>query len=116
MPIDIELKRGSIYKIKHRRKGTFIAKLIDVVQAEPDDPQDEIFLHVIYDVRAGTDQVGLAIVPGKDRERESNLRPSLIEKIEEFEGDTWLREVKLPKAAKAADKKSVFDKLRDAFG
>jgi hypothetical protein len=48
--------------------------------------------------------------------RESNLRPSLIESIEKYEGDSWLREVKMPKAAKVADKKSLFDKLRDAFG
>lgn len=114
MSIDTKLERGKVYKILHKRKGAFVAKLVDVVPAWDGDEHDEVFLHVIYDVRAGTDQVGLAVIPGKGTERESNLRPSLIKSIEEYDGDTWLREVKLPKV-KAKDK-SLFDKLRNAFG
>ena len=98
---DIKLEVGKIYRIWHERKGSFVARLLAIVPAWEEDKYDTEFLHMMYDVRAGTDQMGLAIVPGKDRFRESNLRPSLINKIEEVpEGEDWLREIKLPEPRK----------------
>lgn len=89
MEIEKELKVGKVYRVTHARKGTFIAQLIGVEQGDPGDEHDTIFLTMKYDVRAGTGQVGLAVNPGKDAFRVSNLRPSLIIKIEEVEAKDW---------------------------
>lgn len=108
---EIKLEKDGIYRVHHERKGVFVARLLDVVPADEGDEYDKQYLHMMYDVRAGTDQVGLAIVPGKDQFRESNLRPSLILKIEPVpEGEDWLREVKLPEPK--AEKKGLFDRIR----
>lgn len=108
---DIKLTKNKIYRIWHERKGSFVARLIEIVPSYPGDEYDKEYLHMIYDVRAGTDQVGLAVTPGKDKVRESNLRPSLIIKIEEVpEGEDWLRKVELPKPPK---KKGLIDRILD---
>ena len=97
--IDIELVVGNVYEIFHKRKGQFIGQLIDVVDGDSADPQ---FLTFKYDVRFGTDQIRLAVNPGKDKIRVSNIRPSLIIKLGELQEDHWLREVKLPEEIKPA--------------
>lgn len=91
-----KLKIGSVYRIQHTRKGSFVAMLVAVEETQAGDKQDELFLTMKYDVRAGTDQVGLSIAHGKDRVRISNLRPSLIRQIDEEENGEWLREVVTP--------------------
>jgi hypothetical protein len=68
----------------------FVAQLLAI---ETGDDIDPIFLKVKYDVRSGTDQERLAINPGKDDVRVSNLRPSLITSIEPTEEGNWLRMV-----------------------
>lgn len=85
---------GTVYEIIHKRKGKFIALLTDIEPAPEGDEADDFFLKVRFDVRLGTDQYWMAANP-KQRYRESNLRPSLILKMVELEGDHWLREVKV---------------------
>lgn len=86
---------GQVYSVHHKRKGHFVALLTAIVDAPPDDLQDDVFLTVRYDVRHGTDQEHLATQP-KQKFRESNLRPSLVLEIQEYAGDHWLREVAPP--------------------
>lgn len=95
----LDLKIGNVYRVTHKRKGTFVAQLINVVDTDPRDTTDDCFLTMKYDVRAGTDQVGLAIAPGKDSIRVSNLRPSLVLRMEELEGEDWLRQIKVAEEA-----------------
>lgn len=105
-----KLTKGDVYTIHHKSKGVFVAQLIDIVEAWPGDEYDTVFLTMKYDVRAGTDQVGLAITPGKDQVRVSNLRPSKISKIEKFEGESWLRDVKVPEEEKVKKEEAPGDK------
>ena len=92
----LDLKIGMVYHIWHKRKGEFTAQLIGVESADAGDEQDKELLLVKYDVRAGTDQQHLAVVPGKDQVRTSRLRPSLIQRMEPIEGDHWLRSLRVP--------------------
>lgn len=96
----LDLKIGMVYHIWHKRKGEFTAQLIGVEPADVGDAQDTELLLVKYDVRAGTDQQHLAVVPGKDQVRTSRLRPSLIQRIEPVEGEHWLRSVRVPEEDK----------------
>lgn len=88
---------GSVYEIKHARKGKFVAQFMgyDDEAERVGDKEDKVYLKFKYDVRAGTDQVGLAISP-KIPVRVSNLKPSLIEEIKLSSEGEWLREVVLP--------------------
>jgi hypothetical protein len=92
-----ELSPGKVYRVWHARKGEFVCRLLEVLPADKGDSSDEELLHVIYDVRVGTDQAHLSVELGKQQYRESNIRPSLIKRIEELEGSNWLRDVQLPK-------------------
>ena len=92
--IDIDkLEIGKIYNISHKRKGHFVGLLMGISNTNDDDT----FLHVKYDTRTGTDQISLSLVPGKANIRETNLRAKLINVMNEFEGESWLRDVKIPK-------------------
>ena len=106
--MDKELEIGKIYEVHHSRKGKFIALLTDVAPA-PGDEQDDHYLTVKYDVRQGTDQFRLATQPGQ-RFRESNLRPSLILRMEEYEEEHWLRNIPV-KEPVVEKKKGLFGKL-----
>ena len=99
--MELKWKVGNVYKFSHKRKGTFVGQLIEIVPGDDIDPQ---FLTVKYDVRVGTDQVRLATTPGKNDVRVSNLRPSLILQIEEQEGEHWLREVRVPEEVQPKEK------------
>lgn len=102
---------GNVYKIRHKTKGVFVGQLIEIVEAWPGDEYDTVFLTMKYDVRAGTDQVGLAITPGKDQVRVSNLRPSKILKIAKYEGESWLRNVKVPEEERAKKEEAPGEKI-----
>lgn len=95
-----DLEIGKIYSIHHRKKGHFVAQLIEVVSAWEGDETDDVFLTMKYDTRAGTDQVGLAIAPGKSKVRVSNLRPSHILSIKETLEGEYLRAAKVPEENK----------------
>lgn len=120
----IELKIGpeigEVYQITHTKKGTFVGQLIDIVDSEGDE-YDQLFLTFKYDVRVNTDQERLSPEPGKMDVRVSNLRPSLILKLERLEGEDWLREVevkeeKTPKQRKSYPKKSKsYPKKKKSF-
>ena len=93
--LDVQLKIGNTYRVKHKRKGEFVVQLIGIVKTNHPAEVDDYFLTCRYDVRAGTDQARLAFVPGKEQIRTSNLRPSLIDGIEIIK-EHWLRDIKLP--------------------
>ncbi len=107
--MDIELKIGKIYSIYHKSKGHFVAHLIDIIEG---DQADDKFLTMKYDTRAGTDQAGLAIVPGKSNVRVSNIRPSKILKIKETEEGGWLREIRVPGEEMVKQDSNLADKVR----
>lgn len=88
-----QLKNDKVYEIHHERKGKFVAVLLDVIPADKGDECDEVYLYIRYDVRTGTDQARLQTTGSKQRYRKSNIRPSLILQIEEYQGDHWLREL-----------------------
>jgi len=115
-----QLKVGSVYRIHHSSKGAFVAQLIDIVKADEGDEYDDVLLRVKYDVRAGTDQIGLSVIPGKQEVRVSRLRPSKIISIEELEGEDWLRQIKVreeeqPVLAATVVEHSLVDKLKSLF-
>lgn len=108
-----DLEIGKIYSIHHRKKGHFVAQLLEVVPAWGGDEADEVFLTMKYDTRAGTDQVGLAIAPGKSKVRVSNLRPSHILSIKETEKGEWLRTARVPEEEKVGKSDpGLVDKVR----
>jgi len=110
--MDIDLKVDRVYRIHHKRKGVFIAHLLEIVPADKGDLQDKILLKVRYDVGPGTDQIHLAVNPGKDKVRTSLLRPSLIFNMTELEEGTWRREVKAPEPdPKNAPRESIFKRM-----
>lgn len=113
-----KLEVGKIYRIVHERKGTFVAQLIGIEPTSVNDSQDEMFLTMKYDVRAGTGQVGLAISPGKDSVRVSNLRPSLITHMEVLDNDDYkVKQTRVPKEKQIKKKpKGALDMLKHAFG
>lgn len=104
----IKLVVGNTYKIIHKRKGCFIGQLIDVVEGDSADSQ---FLTFKYDVRAETDQARLAVNPGKGKVRVSNLRPSLVTKIEEVEGNEWLRNQIVPAELRRKEERRFVNRL-----
>jgi len=106
----MKLKVGIVYQVHHQRKGRFVALLTAIVDVPPGDKQDKVFWTMRYDVRHGTDQAHLATQP-KQRFRESNIRPSLVLKIEEYEGEHWLREIAPPPVPIVEDKKNWLDKI-----
>lgn len=93
----IKMTVGNVYQLLHKKKGNFIGQLIDIVEGDDIDPK---FYTFKYDVRLGTDQLRLAVNPGKDKVRVSNIRLSLVSKIEEIKDDHWLREVIVPEEKK----------------
>lgn len=105
-----DLKIGKVYSIHHKRKGHFVAQLINVVPAWEGDEEDEVFLQVKYDVREGTAQYGLATQPSQ-KVRVSNLRPSLIHTMEPTDEQKWLMEVKVPEEEEKPDK-SLMGRLK----
>lgn len=113
-----KLEIGKIYTVTHQRKGTFVALLEDILTAKEagfeGDEQDEVFLAMVFDVRAGTDQEGLATVKGQV-ERRSQLRPSVIITIEEYDGDSWLRQVKRKPVPKTKEKQNLLATVRGLF-
>ena len=114
--MNIEMEYGKVYKIWHKRKGAFVAQFLGVVEGDEADAQ---FIHVRYDVRVGTDQAHLSTNLGKQDVRESNLRPSLITKIELFDGPHWLRELKPPPEPaplpEPVSEPGIFNKIRNVF-
>ncbi|HLE03989.1 MAG TPA: hypothetical protein VI729_05160 [Anaerolineales bacterium] len=97
----LQVEVGKVYRITHKRKGTFVAQVIGVEQADPSDKVDSLFITVKYDVREGTDQARLSIEEGKQAVRVSNLRPSLVENVELLEEESWLRTVRVREEHKA---------------
>jgi len=108
-----ELKIGEVYAIHHKKKGRFVAQLIDIVPAPEEDKIDDVFLTMKYDTRAGTDQANLAIVPGKSHVRVSNLRPSFILKIEKTEKGGWLREIPVQEEEQVKSDPGFVEKVRN---
>jgi hypothetical protein len=108
----MKLTIGNIYKVTHKRKGVFVGQLIDIVDAEPGDTEDYFFWQFKYDVRAGTDQERLAINPGKDSVRVSNIRPSLVTNVELFEGEHWLRAVAVKEEQEPQEATGFLGRLR----
>lgn len=106
----MKLEKSKVYQVHHKRKGHFVAILIDIVDASPGDEQDEVFWTMRYDVRHGTDQAHLATQP-KQRFRESNIRPSLVLEISEYVGEHWLREIAPLPVPIVEDKKNWFDRI-----
>lgn len=103
-----DVKIGKIYDVHHKRKGPFVAQLINFEKCDKVDP---VIMVMKYDVRAGTAQAGLATTPTQ-AVRVSGIRPSLVLRIEETDGDSWLREVKVPEEEKIVRKEPGFlDKL-----
>lgn len=95
MRISKQLKVGDVYTFHHVRKGTFVGQLIGVEKADPEDEADDLFLTVKYDVRVGTGQEHMKTT-GVDI-RVSNLRPSLLVAIDDYDGKSWLLQKKAPK-------------------
>jgi hypothetical protein len=102
--MELELKRGEVYRFWHERAGEFVAQVLDLVPGDEADPE---FIYVKIDVRPGSGQERLALSTAGIRER--NLRPSLILKVEQLEGEHWLREIKLPQEKSLAAK--LFNKV-----
>lgn len=92
------LEVGKVYRIRHRKKGSFVVQVLRIIPAEKNDMADDFLLFCRYDVRAGTSQVGLSLAPGKMRIRESSLRPSHILSIDELIGESWRQQVDWPLA------------------
>jgi hypothetical protein len=97
--MELELKRGEVYRFWHKRAGEFVAQVLGMVEGDEADPE---FIHVRIDVREGSGQERLALSTAGTRER--NLRPSLILRIEKLEGEHWLRQLKLVKPPSLADR------------
>lgn len=102
-----DVKIGKIYKVVHKRKGTFVAQLIDFEECDKVDP---VVMKMKYDVRDGTAQAGMATTP-KQTVRVSGIRPSLVVKIEETEDGNWLRDVKVPEEEAVKKETGFLDKL-----
>ena len=105
------VKVSRIYHIHHKRKGHFIAQVIDIVKGDDLDP---VFLTVKYDTRVGTDQHHLATQRGQEV-RESNLRPSLILDIEPTEEGGWLREIRIPTEDRVREKQGIVGRISSLF-
>ncbi len=88
------LTPGKVYKIAHERKGHFVAlfKKFDDEAFRIGDLDDDVYLHVVYDVREGTDQRHMT-KGNKFDIRESNLKPSLVISMTETKEQEWLRKV-----------------------
>lgn len=108
-----DVKIGKVYDILHKRKGAFVAQLIDLEECDEVDP---VVMVMKYDVRAGTAQAGMATTP-KQAVRVSGIRPSLVVKIEETDGGSWLRDVKVPEEEKVVEKEPGFwNRLKNEKG
>lgn len=86
MGVTKSLVIGKVYAIGHKRKGDFRGQLIDIVEGDAQDPQ---FLTFKIDTRPGSGQERLA------RSKHAaitvtNVRPSLVVRIEEMPDDEWL--------------------------
>ena len=86
-----DIRKGSVYRINHKRKGEFVAQVIGFEEGDDADPQ---IIVVKYDVRVGTSQANLN-VGGKDKVRVSGLRPSLILSMEKTQEQKWLRQIEI---------------------
>jgi hypothetical protein len=84
--VDKDLTIGKVYAIGHKRKGDFRAQLVDIV---PGDAADPVFLMFKIDTREGSGQEKLARARSA-KITVTNLRPSLIMRIEEMPDDDWL--------------------------
>lgn len=107
-----DVKVGKIYDIHHKRKGAFVAQLIGFEEGDEVDP---VIMVMKYDVRAGTAQAGLAMMP-KQRVRVSGIRPSLVTKIEETDENSWLREVRVPEEETIKNEPGLLDRLKGLIG
>lgn len=86
MGITKQLTIGKVYAIGHKRKGDFRAQLIDIV---PGDTQDLQLLTMKIDTRPGSGQERLSHAKNA-RVTVTNIRPSLVVRIEEMPDDEWL--------------------------
>lgn len=86
MGITKNLVIGRVYAVGHRRKGDFRGQLIDIV---PGDAADSQLLTFKIDTRPGSGQERLAHAKNAHI-TVTNLRPSLIVRIEEMPDDDWL--------------------------
>lgn len=86
MDVTKELVIGRVYAIGHKRKGDFRAQLIDVVPGDMADPQ---LLTIKIDTRRGSGQERLARSVHAAI-TVTNVRPSLIVRMEEMPDDEWL--------------------------
>lgn len=77
---------GKVYAIGHKRKGDFRAQLIDIVDGDKQDPQ---LLTFKIDTRPGSGQERLAHAKNA-RVTVTNIRPSLVVRIDEMPDDEWL--------------------------
>jgi len=114
------LRVGGVYKIAHQRKGAFVAQFLgfDDEPTRIGDTEDRVFLTVKYDVRVGTAQAHMSTgVKQETGERApvrvSNLRPSLVDSMEETQEQQWLLEVKIAQFEKPQPEKdpSWLDRL-----
>ena len=74
------LKTGRYYKVVHKRKGPFTAKLLDVVTTPPRDRQDRMFLTMEIDTSDGSGCERIRRVKGAQK-TVTNIRPSLVKHI-----------------------------------
>ena len=102
-----DLEVGKIYKVVHKRKGAFVAQLIEFEDCDDVDP---LVMVMKYDVRDGTAQAGMATTP-KQTVRVSGIRPSLVIKIEETSDKSWLRDVRVAEEEVTTKEPGFLDKL-----
>jgi hypothetical protein len=118
--MDKELTIGKVYAIGHKRKGDFRAQLVDIV---PGDASDPSLLMFKIDTRPGSGQERLARAANA-KITVTNIRPSLITRIEEMPDDDWLctqhileEEQRLRRLDKKSDKKTGrVEKIKGLIG
>ncbi len=103
--MDKTLTIGRVYAIGHKRKGDFRAVLIDIVPGDAADPE---LLTVKIDTRPGSGQERLART-ARAAVTVTNLRPSLIVRIEEMtgEGESWLLSQRVTEEAQRRQRVAV---------
>ncbi len=117
-----KLEVGSVYSVKHKRKGAFVGLLYDIKKTPASDESDAIMLGFRLDVRLGSGQeqlAGAAGKLGKETTKEFYARPKLITEISKLEGEKWRRPIKLPEPEPEPEPEpdpTFSDKVRKAFG
>ena len=83
------LTSGATYRFRHKRKGEFHARFVDLVPTKPGDP-DPYFVHVVVDTGEGSQWAWMAnakaYIDGREttpKETPKLLRPCLIEGVAE---------------------------------